>query len=65
MRLQNCHILLLADNASVHIIDKNVNLTNVIVYFLPSNTTAHLQPYDVSIDARRNPLIIAETILKL
>ncbi len=49
MRLQNCHILLLADNAPVHIIDENVNLTNVTVHFLPPNTTAHLQPCDVGI----------------
>ncbi len=49
MRLQNHHIFLLADNAPVHIIDENVNLTNVTVHFLPPNTTVHLQPYDVEI----------------
>ncbi len=49
MRLQNRHILLLADNAPVHIIDENVNLTNVTVHFLPPNTTAHLQLCDVRI----------------
>ena len=49
MWLQNCYILLLADNAPVYIIDKNVNLTNVTVHFLPPNTTAHLQPCDVKI----------------
>ena len=49
MRLQNRHILLLADNAPVHIIDENVNLTNVTVHFLPPNTTAHLQPCDAGI----------------
>ena len=42
MQLQNRHILLLADNAPVHIIDENVNLTNVTVHFLLPNTTAHL-----------------------
>ncbi len=49
MRLQNRHILLLADNAPVHIIDENVNLTNVTVYFLSLNITAHLQSCDVRI----------------
>ena len=49
MRLQNHHIFLLADNAPVHIIDENVNLTNVTVHFLPPNTTAHLQPCDTGI----------------
>ena len=49
MQLQNRHILLLADNAPVHIIDENVNLTNVTVHFLPPNTTAYLQPYDAGI----------------
>ncbi len=33
MQLQNYHILLLTDNAPMHIIDENVNLTNVTVYF--------------------------------
>jgi hypothetical protein len=49
MRLQNRHILLLIDNAPVHIIDENINLTNVAVHFLPPNTTAHLQPCDAGI----------------
>jgi len=43
------HILLLVDNASVHIIDENVNLTNVAVHFLSSNTTVHLQPCNAGI----------------
>jgi len=49
MRLQNRHILLLVDNAPVHIIDENVNLTNVTVHFLLSNTITHLQPCDARI----------------
>ena len=49
MRLQNRKILLLVDNAPVHIIDENVSLTNVAVHFLPPNTTAHLQPCDAGI----------------
>ncbi|PKC00663.1 hypothetical protein RhiirA5_299067, partial [Rhizophagus irregularis] len=35
IRLQDRHILLLVDNAPVHIIDENTNLINVAVYFLP------------------------------
>ena len=49
IRLQNYHILLFANNASMHIIDENVNLTNITVYFLPPNTTVYLQPYDMRI----------------
>ncbi|CAB4406977.1 unnamed protein product [Rhizophagus irregularis] len=49
MRLQNHHILLLVDNAPVHIINETTNLTNVAVHFLPPNTTAHLQPCDAGI----------------
>ena len=33
----------------MHIIDKNVNLTNITVYFLSSNIIAHLQPYNIGI----------------
>ncbi len=33
----------------VHIIDKNVNLTNITVYFLLSNIIVHLQPYNTRI----------------
>ena len=49
MRLQNRKILLLVDNAPVHIVDEDVNLTNVTVHFLPPNTTSHLQPCDAGI----------------
>uniref|UniRef100_U9T025 DDE-1 domain-containing protein n=1 Tax=Rhizophagus irregularis (strain DAOM 181602 / DAOM 197198 / MUCL 43194) TaxID=747089 RepID=U9T025_RHIID len=49
MRLQHRNILLLVDNAPVHIINENTNLTNVAVHFLPPNTTAHLQPCDAGI----------------
>lgn len=49
MRLQHRNILLLVDNASVHIINENTNLTNVAVHYLPPNTTAHLQPCDAGI----------------
>ncbi|GBC31133.2 CENP-B homolog protein 2-like [Rhizophagus irregularis DAOM 181602=DAOM 197198] len=49
MRLQHRNILLLVDNAPVHIINENTNLTNVAVHYLPPNTTAHLQPCDAGI----------------
>jgi hypothetical protein len=35
MRLQNRKILLLVDNAPIHVIDENVRLTNVTIHFLP------------------------------
>ena len=47
--ITNRKILLLVDNAPMHIIDENVSLTNVAVHFLPPNTTAHLQPCDAGI----------------
>ncbi|GET56516.1 tigger transposable element-derived protein 6-like [Rhizophagus irregularis DAOM 181602=DAOM 197198] len=46
IRLQNYNILLLVDNASIHIINENVNLTNIVVHFLPPNTTSYLQLCD-------------------
>ena len=49
MRLQNRHILLLVDNVPVHKIDENIDLTNVVVHFLPPNTTAYLQSCDAGI----------------
>ena len=49
MRLQNRKILLLVDNAPVHIVNEDVNLTNVTIHFLPPNTTSHLQPCDAGI----------------
>ncbi len=49
MRLRYRNILLLVDNAPVHVINENLNLTNVTVHFLPPNTTAHLQPCDAGI----------------
>ncbi|CAB4422557.1 unnamed protein product [Rhizophagus irregularis] len=49
MRLRRRKILLLVDNAPVHVINENVNLTNVAVHFLPPNTTAHLQLCDAGI----------------
>lgn len=49
MRLQNRKILLLVDNAPVHITNENTQLTNVTLRFLPPNTTSHLQPCDAGI----------------
>jgi len=49
MQSQNRKILLLVDNAPVHIINEDNNLTNVTIYFLPPNTTSHLQPCDAGI----------------
>ena len=49
MWLQHHNILLLVDNAPVHVINENLNLTNVTMHFLPSNTTAHLQPCNAGI----------------
>ena len=48
-RVQNRKILLLVDNASSHINPDELNLSHMKVKFLPSNTTAHLQPMDVGI----------------
>jgi hypothetical protein len=42
MRRQNRHILMFLDNASSHA--KDLKLNNVILKFLPANTTSHLQP---------------------
>lgn len=50
MRLQQRRILLLLDNAPSHAI-KNVDLTNVEVFFFPPNATSRLQPMDQGIIA--------------
>ena len=47
MRLQKRQVILLVNNAPIHIIQ--ISLTNVRVKFLPSNTTAFLQPCDAGI----------------
>ena len=48
MRSSNRHILLLMDNAPVHLITASA-LTNIKVVFLPPNTTAGTQPLDAGI----------------
>ena len=47
MRCQNRHILMFLDNTSSHA--KDLKLNNVILKFLPANTTSHLQPLDQGI----------------
>jgi hypothetical protein len=47
IKCQNRHILMFLDNASSHA--KDLKLNNVILKFLPANTTSHLQPLDQGI----------------
>src|SRR5271170_5436302 len=47
--MYNRHILLLVDNAPTHALYENTNLTNIIIEYLPPNTTSHLQPCDQGI----------------
>ena len=42
-------ILLLLDNATVHALDKDISFSNITLYYLPPNTTAHLQLCDAGI----------------
>ena len=49
MARENKNILLLFDNAPVHILDQATILTNIMLHHLPPNTTAHLQPADAGI----------------
>jgi len=42
-------ILLILDNASSHKWNKDEELSNVVLLFLPPNTTAHLQPCNAGI----------------
>ena len=48
MKLQNRKVLLLLDNAPSHIVP-GTDLSNVVVHFLPPNTTSHIQPMDAGI----------------
>jgi hypothetical protein len=59
-RTKNINTLLLVDNASSHLntsqlMERNIEnraqswLTNVEIFYLPPNTTAHLQPMDAGI----------------
>ena len=48
MRIAGRRLILLLDNATSHS-SEGLRLTNVVVRFLPSNTTAHIQPLDVGI----------------
>ena len=49
MVIQNCNILLLIDNCSVHKLLSSTILTNIQIYNLLPRTTSHLQPCDASI----------------
>ena len=49
MRRQNRNILLLVNNAPIHALYETTNLTNIVIKYLPPNTTAHLQPCDQGI----------------
>jgi hypothetical protein len=49
MRVQNRNILLLVDNAPTHALYETTTLTNIVIEYLPPNTTSHLQPYDQGI----------------
>ncbi|GBC08828.1 hypothetical protein RclHR1_08410001 [Rhizophagus clarus] len=49
MKKRNKKILLLVDNAPVHSISNPELLINITIHYLPSNTTAHLQPADAGI----------------
>lgn len=52
MREQGRRVLLLMDNAKVHQLDwKRVRPSNVVIYFLPKNATARIQPLDAGIIA--------------
>jgi len=49
MKRRNRKILLLVDNAPVHSVSNPELLTNIMIHYLPPNTTAHLQPADAGI----------------
>ncbi|XP_022908489.2 tigger transposable element-derived protein 6-like [Onthophagus taurus] len=50
MIAQHRHILLTLDNCAAHKTE-NLNLSNITVYFFPSNTTSRLQPLNQGITA--------------
>lgn len=49
MQKKRRNILLLVDNASSHKLEEGEELSNIRLYFLPPNTTSHLQPIDQGI----------------
>jgi hypothetical protein len=49
LRKAHRHILLLLDNASVHVLEEGLTFSNITLHYLPPNTTAHLQPCDQGI----------------
>ena len=69
IRVQNRHILLLVDNAPTHALYENTNLTNIVIEYLPPNTTSHLQPCDQGIinsfKVRSKPYLFTITVSNL
>jgi hypothetical protein len=49
MQKMQRNILLLVDNVSSHQLEEGEELSNIKLYFLPPNTTSHLQPIDQGI----------------
>jgi hypothetical protein len=49
LRKQQRKILMLMDNATVHSIEESNSFSNIVLHYLPKNTTAHLQPCDAGI----------------
>ena len=49
LRKAHRYILLLLDNASVHVLEEGHTFSNITLRYLPPNTTAHLQPCDAGI----------------
>ncbi|GES81535.1 tigger transposable element-derived protein 6-like [Rhizophagus clarus] len=62
MKKRNKKILLLVDNAPVHSISNPELLINITIHYLPSNTTAHLQPADAGIINSFKIPVTSETI---
>jgi len=49
MRRQDRKILLFINNTLTHDLHETTHLTNIIIEYLPSNMTTHLQLYDQGI----------------
>jgi hypothetical protein len=49
MKIKNKKVILLIDNAGCHNTSKDLNLSNVELFYLPANTTSKLQPLDAGI----------------
>lgn len=49
IKLKNKKVILLLDNASSHVKEEMTTLSNVVLHFLPPNTTSRIQPLDAGI----------------